>query len=198
RDVIIVDGGSRDGTLEIAEHAGATIVHAPRGRGIQMNHGVAQAKADWFLFLHADTVLEPGWEREVAAFVQRVESGQRDPAAAAFRFALDDLGFRPRLLESAVAMRCALFRLPYGDQGLLIPRSLYHEVGGFAPRQLMEDIDIVRRLKREQMIIMRSQAVTSAIRYRREGYVRRSARNFACLMMYYCRVPERYIERMYG
>ena len=133
REVIIVDGGSRDGTADIADVAGAHFIRAERGRGTQLAAGAEAARSDWLLFLHADTILEPGWEQEAQAFVERVDAGERPMAAAAFRFALDDYGLKPRLLETMVGMRCALFRFPYGDQGLLVPRSLYRTVGGFRP-----------------------------------------------------------------
>src|SRR5918992_4724233 len=120
REVIIVDGGSTDLTLKIAEAAGTEIVHSQRGRGGQLIAGAERARFPWLLFLHSDTVLEPGWGAEVAAFIQRVDIGQRPAAAAAFRFALDDAGFKPRLVEAGVRLRCTLFRRPYGDQGLLI------------------------------------------------------------------------------
>ena len=151
----------------------------------------------WLLFLHADTVLEPGWEREASAFIERVEIGQRPEAAAAFRFALDDLGFKPRVIEWGVAVRCTVARLPYGDQGLLIPRRLYRSSGGFRPLPLMEDVDLIRRLGRGRTVILRARAVTSAIRYRRDGYAWRTLRNLACLMLYYLRVPAGVIARLY-
>ena len=138
-EVIVVDGGSTDRTAEIAEDAGATLVTSSAGRGPQLRAGADQARFPWLLFLHADTELEPGWEREAVGFMEAVDRGKRPAAAAAFRFILDDAGFRPRALEWMVAARCALLRLPYGDQGLLVPRSLYAEVGGFAPIELMEE-----------------------------------------------------------
>lgn len=198
REVVIADGGSGDRTLEIADQAGATIVRSSRGRGHQMAAGAREARMPWLLFLHADTVLAPGWEREAAAFIDRVEAGQRPLAAAAFRFALDDLGFKPRLIEAGVSLRCTLFRLPYGDQGLLIPARLYKALGGFRELPLMEDVDLVRRLGRGRMVMLRSQAVTSAIRYRRDGYLRRAARNLTCLALFYLRVPTRVIARLYN
>lgn len=197
REVIVVDGGSRDRTAEIVDQAGATMLTSPAGRGCQLAAGAERARMPWLLFLHADTVLEPGWEREAAAFVERVESGQRTNAAAVFRFALDDLGFKPRLVEWGVALRCALLRLPYGDQGLLIQGRLYRQLGGYKALPLMEDVDLVRRLGRSRTVVLRSRAITSAARYRRDGYVRRTIRNLSCLTLYYLRVPNGVIERLY-
>ena len=198
REVIVVDGGSSDRTLKIVEQAGAELVHAAPGRGEQLATGAAMARQPWLLFLHADTVLEPGWEREVATVMERVDTGRREPTAAAFRFTLDDDGLWPRMIETGVAIRCALCRLPYGDQGLLIPRSLYQQAGGYSRLPLMEDVDLARRIGRRRMTVLRSRAVTSAVRYRRDGYLRRSARNLSCLALFYLRVPPRVIARLYG
>ena len=198
REVIVADGGSSDRTVEIAEAAGADVVRTERGRGAQLKAGAEQARSEWLLFLHADTTLEVGWEEEVRAFMDRVDSGQRPETAAAFRFVLDDLGFLPRLIEYGVAWRCTLLRMPYGDQGLLVPRRLYNRVGGFKALPLMEDVDIIRRLGRRRVVILRSGALTSAIRYKRDGYLRRVVRNWTCLLLYYCRVPLRHIARLYS
>ncbi len=143
-------------------------------------------------------LLAPGWEREASLFMERVDTGARPLAAAAFRFALDDIGFRPRMLERLVAARCAALRLPYGDQGLLIPKRLYEEIGGYRPLPLMEDVDLVRRLGRRRLVMLGSRAVTSAERFRRDGYVRRSGRNLVCLALYTLRVPTQVISRIYG
>jgi rSAM/selenodomain-associated transferase 2 len=198
REVIVVDAGSTDATRAIAEEAGAILVDCGAGgRGRQLIAGAERARFPWLLFLHADTELEPGWEREAAGFMEAVDLGKARAGAAAFRFALDDAGFRPRLLERLVAVRCALLRLPYGDQGLLLPRWLYAEVGGFAPIALMEDVDIARRLGRRRVALLRTRAVTSALRYRRGGYLRRSLRNLSCLLLYFVGVPPDVINRIY-
>jgi rSAM/selenodomain-associated transferase 2 len=198
QEAIIVDGGSTDETAAIAEAAGTRLIRSQRGRGAQLQAGAAAARGDWLLFLHADTVLEPGWAEEAESFMERVATGRRAPAAAAFRFALDDQGLMPRLLEWLVGLRCLLFALPYGDQGLLIPRDLYRASGGFRPLPLMEDVDLVRRLKRSQREMLHSRAVTSGARYRNEGYVARSLRNLCCITLYYLRVPTRVLSRLYG
>jgi len=198
REVIIVDGGSSDGSRAIAELTGARLITAACGRGTQLAAGAAKARFPWLLFLHADTALEEGWEREVIEFVRRVDTGERPATAAAFRFALDDQGLRPRLLERLVALRCAMLALPYGDQGLLIPKRLYEALGGYRPLALMEDVDLVRRLGSRRLRLLRARAVTSAERFKREGYWQRSARNLLCLMLYLLRVPVSTIQRLYG
>jgi hypothetical protein len=184
--------------LGIADQAGARIVTSAAGRGRQLQAGAKAARFGWILFLHADTVLEPGWEREVGAFVERIEMGTRPEAGAVFRFALDDLGAFPRLIEWGVAVRTSVLRLPYGDQGLIVSRRLYDQIGGFRDMPLMEDVDIVRRLGRSRTNVLRATAVTSAIRYKRDGYVRRIGRNLGCLALCYLRVPPRVIAKIYG
>jgi rSAM/selenodomain-associated transferase 2 len=198
REVIVVDGGSSDRTAEIADDAGATVLVRTGGRGRQLMEGARNTRFPWLLFLHADTVLEPGWEREAAAFMAAIDSGRRPPSAAAFRFALDDSGFRPRLLERLVAARCALLRLPYGDQGLLMPKQLYERVGGYPAHALMEDVEIVLRLGRRRVAMLRPRAVTSAARYRRDGYLHRSLRNLGCLALFFLGAPQSVIRRAYG
>ncbi len=198
REVIIADGGSTDATAAIADDAGATFVQAERGRGQQLAAGARMAKSQWLLFLHADTVLQPGWEDEALRLMRAVDLGHRPDTAAVFRFRLDDSGLTAAWLQTMVALRCAIFALPYGDQGLLISRRLYDEIGGFRPLPLMEDVDMVRRLGRRRILRLRSAAVTSARRYRQEGYFRRSVRNLTCLGLFFLRVPARFLTRLYG
>ena len=97
-----------------------------------------------------------------------------------------------------VAWRCRVLALPYGDQGLLIARSLLDSVGGVRPMPLMEDVDLVRRLGRARLTALPSAALTSAARWERDGWTRRSARNLACLSLYLAGVPPRLIARLYA
>lgn len=191
-EVVVADGGSTDGTPEVAASLGARVVAAPRGRGVQLAAGVAAARGPWLLLLHADTRPAPGWSAAVAA-------GMRDASRAwHFRFALDHDAPAARRLERAVAWRCRLLALPYGDQGLLIHRDLLEEVGGIRPLPLMEDVDLVRRIGRRRLGTLDAAAVTSAERWRRDGYLRRSARNLACLSLWLAGVPPRIIQRVYA
>jgi rSAM/selenodomain-associated transferase 2 len=190
--VVVADGGSADATRTLAEAAGARVVQAPPGRGTQLAAGAAVAETPWMLFLHADTRLAPGWPDAVRAVMARPDR------AAYARFILDDPAPQARRLERLVAWRCRVLALPYGDQGLLISRALYDELGGFRPLPLMEDVDLVRRLGRRRLTALPVDAVTSAARWRRDGWWCRSARNLGCLGLYFLGLPPTLIRRLYG
>ena len=195
REIVVADGGSTDDTTALAERRGARVISAPRGRGAQLAAGARAAESDWLFFLHADTRLGVGWREVVGAFTAAAENRER---AGVFRFALDDAAPAARRLERIVAWRSRLFGLPYGDQGVLIHRSFYEAIGGFRPLPLMEDVDLVRRIGRQRLTFLPAQAVTSAERYRRSGYVLRSLRNLTCLALYILGVPPRLIAFLYG
>ncbi|MCW3473127.1 TIGR04283 family arsenosugar biosynthesis glycosyltransferase [Limobrevibacterium gyesilva] len=192
-EVIVADAGSTDGTAELAGRLGARVVQAPRGRGVQVAAGVAAARGEWLLLLHADTRLDPAWP----AAVQSVMARHPDRAAY-FRFVLDSSDPRARRLERVVAWRCRVWALPYGDQGLLISRRLLAAVGGVRPLPLMEDVDLVRRIGRPRLIGLDVPAVTSAERWQRDGWYRRSARNLCCLALYRAGLPLHLVARLYA
>jgi len=192
-EIIVVDGGSRDESVAIAEQGGVRLVHAPKGRGIQLKAGGAAARGDWLLFVHADTRLAPGWREAVTG---RARHG--DDVVACFRFGLDDDAWQARVIELGVALRVRLFGLSYGDQCLLVSRRLYDEVGGFAALPIMEDVDLVRRLGRRRLRVLPAVAITSAERWRRDGWWVRSARNLLCLLLYSLGVSPARIARLYA
>jgi len=195
RDMVVVDGGSRDGTPELAEQLGARVLCVSPGRGAQLAAGAASTSAPWLLFLHADTRLASGWARDLLGFAADPANQEK---AAAFRLALDDVSPAARRLERLVAWRCRVLALPYGDQGLVISRAFHDRIGGFRPLPLMEDVDLVRRIGRARIAMLPSAAVTSAERYRRAGYLARSARNLVCLSLYLAGVPPHRLVRLYG
>ena len=195
RELILADGGSDDDTLAIADAAGAEIVTAERGRGLQLAIGAASARGDWLLFLHADTVLDARWRDAIEAFIEKPSNRKR---AGYFRFALDDSTLAARVLEKIVAARCWLLGLPYGDQGLLIARDFYGELGGFPQVPLMEDVALVRRIGRRRTAPPAATATTSAARYRKDGYLLRPLRNLLCLTLYFLGTPPRFLLKLYA
>ena len=191
-EVIVVDGGSTDDSAAIAKRMGAHVLSAPRGRGTQLRAGGEAARGDWLLFLHADTLLATCWCKAVATHVATAPG-----CAGHFDLRLDDHAWQARVIERGVAMRVRLLALPYGDQGLLISRRLYEEVGGFHPLALMEDVDLVRRIGRRRLRHLDATALTSAVRWRRDGWLRRSGRNLACLALFGLGVASTRIARFY-
>ncbi len=179
-EVIVADGGSTDETREIAAAHGARVTLAPRGRGPQMNAGAAIARGLCLLFLHADTTLPKDFPRIVIETLH-------DPAVSlgAFRFQLDRKGALLRAVELAVRFRCAVFRMPYGDQAFFMRRRTFTQVGGFASIPLMEDIELVRRARKAGRVRMvDAVATTSARRWDAAGVLRMTAINQACVLAY--------------
>lgn len=189
-ETIVVDGGSSDDSVAIANAAGATVIPAPRGRGQQLAAGADAASGDALLFLHADTVLDREWSAAAEAHLR--DASDRP---ACFTFALDDPAWQARILERGVAVRSSLLALPYGDQGLLLTRALYRSAGGFHPLPLMEDVDLLRRLPRP--VVLAAVARTSAGRWRSDGWWARSARNLTLLALWRGGVSEARLATLY-
>ena len=188
REVIVSDAGSSDGTLSIVDAAGAHLVQSRNGRGRQLASGAAIAKSDWLLFLHPETALEPGWEVEAESFIGQAMADH--PYAAVFRFALEDFGCQARRAEAKAALRTALFALPLGDQGLLVPKRLYLKIGGYRPLAQMEDADIVRRIGRRRLVSLRARAVNMA------HPPKSRLRGFTLILLHALRVPSRVVAKL--
>jgi glycosyltransferase involved in cell wall biosynthesis len=188
REVIVSDAGSDDSTLAIADGAGAHIVHARKGRGQQLIEGAAIAKSEWILFLHPETALEPGWEVEAESFI--TQETMENPRAAVFRFALEVFGGEARRAEALAGLRTSMFALPYGDQGLLIPKRLYHRLGGYRALRDMEDADLVRRIGRRRLVSLRGRAVNAARPHKS------ALRGLALIVLHALRVPSRVMARL--
>jgi rSAM/selenodomain-associated transferase 2 len=172
-EVLVVDGGSRDGTAEKARAAGAAVVASPPGRARQLAVGFEATRGEVVLFLHADSVLPAGWPAAVRAALA-------DPSAVGGHFDLrfDERGPLLRLIEWGVRLRVALFGLAYGDQALFARRAALEEIGGVPQAPFMEDLDLVRALRRRgRLARVRSPVTTSARRYREGGALRVMLRN---------------------
>jgi rSAM/selenodomain-associated transferase 2 len=191
-ELVVVDGGSSDYTIEVAERRGAKLLCAATGRGHQLSAGADAAEGGWLLFLHADTVLGDGWREVVDRHIATAPE-----TAACFRFRLDSPAWQARLIERGVAARVRMLRLPYGDQGLLLSRALYEEIGGYKPLSLFEDVDLIRRVGSKRIRLLEADALTSAERWHRDGWFRRSAANLGLLALYRLGLPPSRIASLY-
>lgn len=191
-EIIVVDGGSRDETVQIAESFGAHVLKGPANRGKQQNLGAARAAGEILLFLHADTRLPEDFAEQVRAILDEPRA-----IAGAFRFRLDASGFGISLVECMVAIRCKLFAFPYGDQALFMSREAFEQVGRFADLPVMEDFDLVLRLKRRGRIqIAEGTSVTSARRWREYGLWRVTWKHQLCVLGYYLKISPARLTRL--
>ena len=143
-ELIVVDGGSLDSTVQIAKLGGAKVIHnASANRGDQLKKGALAAKGEWLLFLHSDCRLRKNWPLKI---YRKIVNQNYKEYAWFFNFKVQDKGLIWRLLEFSVFIRSHLFQKPYGDQGLLISKDLYSKVGGYNSMQIMEDLDLIIRL----------------------------------------------------
>ena len=195
-EVLVVDGGSTDTTLTIAADHGAKLISSAPGRGRQLALGAERAQGPWLLFLHADTRLPKDWEQDVSRYITNPQNQER---AAYFRLAFDTARPSAKRVATLANWRAGTFALPYGDQGLLIHRNLYERIGGFnAKLNLMEDVDLVRRIGPMRLRMLNATVTTSAAKYERDGWWARPARNLVCLTMHLLGLPQRWIERLYA
>jgi len=193
-EIIVADGGSTDRTGEIAEsHPKVQLVRSEAGRGNQMNSGATHAQGDVLLFLHADTFLEEGWHDDIAAALRN-----NDISGGAFTFAIDAPARKYRIVEAWVSMRCRIFSLPYGDQAIFIRRSFFEKLGGYKNLPLMEDVDLVTRMKKlGRITILQNRALTSGRRWASKGLLRTALINQITLLLYLLGVNPHKLARFY-
>ncbi len=190
-EVIVVDGGSTDGTVHEATAAGARVVEGIRGRGAQMEAGAGVASGEWLVFLHADTRLEKGWADALRGLDEGAVGG-------AFSFRLDSSRRRYRLVEAGVRLRCAALSLPYGDQALFARLQTFVQTGGFGNTPILEDVDLIRRLRRCGRLAFPSvRAVTSARRWEEHGFLRTTLINWLVLALDSAGYPREHLARLY-
>jgi len=164
-EIIVVDGGSSDCTMEVARSLGVKTLCTRPGRAVQMNRGAGVAQGDLFFFLHADTLLPVGYDRCIRRTLQR-----NSVVAGAFKLAIRAPGASLRFIEYGANIRSKYLGLPYGDQGLFMRRRDFNRVGGFPEIALMEDFALVRKMKKFGQVAVAPLAVeTSARRWQQRG-----------------------------
>jgi rSAM/selenodomain-associated transferase 2 len=187
-EIIVADGGSVDGTAEIAGSRGANLVSSPPGRALQMNNGAREARGDTLLFLHADTLLPDGYDDDI-----RMAMTDGRTAGGAFSFALDEKSLGLRVIEESANFRSRRLGITFGDQAIFVRRRHFRQIGGFPLQPIMEDYEFLRRLRRRgRVVILPRAAVTSARRWKEGGTARVTLTNLAITAAYLLGVsPER-------
>ena len=191
-ETIVSDGGSNDDTVVIASRF-AKVVHSNPGRGAQMNFGAKAATCDILLFLHADTILPDQWR-------DRILSSMADEGVVggAFSLSIDSDRLSHRIIAATANLRSRLTKLPYGDQGIFVKRSVFEKIGGFKDIPIMEDVDLMRRLKKSgKVIILDDKVKTLARRWEKEGVVYTTIRNWLLLTLFYMGVTPERLYKLY-
>lgn len=192
-EVIVVDGGSRDNTAELARSCGVKVIHTAACKAIQMNAGASAAGGDILVFLHADTLLPRSFKNQILLTLN-----QNGVAAGAFSLAIDSTQAGIRFIEAMAYLRSRYLRLPYGDQALFMRKALFEEIGGFPEMPIMEDFILVRRLKRRGKIVIVPEPVkTSPRRWLHFGIFKTWLINQLIVIAYYLGISPDRLSRWY-
>ncbi len=194
-EIVVVSGAAPDQTLAavIDEYSDVTLLSCPAGRGRQMNAGARSARGRWLVFLHADTHLAEGW-------LDAIRRADSEPAivGGSFQFRLDADAWQARVIECTVRWRVRRRDLAYGDQALFVRRDAFQAIGGYREWPLMEDVDLIRRLRQVGRLYHSGlPAVTSARRWERDGWWRRSGQNVLLQALYFAGAPPAWLAKRY-
>ena len=178
----------------MAESHGAKVILSPAGRARQMNAGASAASGDVLLFLHADTCLPDGFDRHVHHVL-----AQPGVAAGAFELRIDDSRPHVRIIERIANLRSRRFQMPYGDQAIFLKAELFRDVGGFSDIPILEDVDLIRRVRRRGRIALAPAAAsTSARRWKNIGVWKTTLINQWVMAAYFLGVSPARIAHWYG
>ena len=192
-EIIVVDGGSNDNTLEIASKYAHQVFVTEQGRATQMNYGAAFAKGEVLFFLHADSMLTTNAFQKLKEIVK--ESAY---VGGAFRLQIDSNKLLLSIISQVVNLRSRFFHLVYGDQGIFVRKKNFLEIGKFLITPLMEDVEFYGRLRASgKTVILNEKILTSARRWEKEGILYATFRNWLLLIMYYMGIPAKQLKKLY-
>lgn len=192
-EIVVVDGGSADGTPEIARLHADIVLFSPRGRARQMNAGAQEATGEIVLFLHADTVLPDGFSELLnqALCYPKVVGGR-------FDVRLDAPGWPFRMIETLMNVRSRLTRIATGDQAIFIRREVFLAVGGYPEVDLMEDLELSRKLKQVgKVACLHARVTTSARRWQQNGVAKTVALMWVLRLCHFLGVPPEHLKTFY-
>jgi rSAM/selenodomain-associated transferase 2 len=200
KNIIIIDGKSKDQTREICRKYNTQLFISKRNRGVQLNLGAAKVVTNWIFFLHADSILDNTAIEEIYAFISNDKNKYK---AASFKLKFNQKNIYSSFLSKIVIFRSKYLKLPYGDQGLIISKVFYNKIGGFKALPIMEDVEIIRNIGFKNIKILNSYIITDSIRYKSEGWLIRPLRNLYCLTLYILgfninTINSIYIRKKYG
>ena len=190
KELIISDGNSSDDIKKLSNEIGAVFIKGQKGRGTQLQRGAMKAPGEWILFIHSDTILPPGW---AIAFLKHIKDQEN---AGYCKLSFDDPSVMAKVMSFGANLRSSIFKLPYGDQGLLISKKLYNEIGGYPDLPLMEDVAIVKLLKQKIQLVPVT-IKTSAFKYKRDGWLKRSINNITLLIRFKFGADPRELAKLY-
>lgn len=193
-EIIIVDADPKGGTIEIISDHNVICLTSERGRGRQMNTGAAVARGDILLFLHADTKLPVGAFKNIQDVLENQEY-----VGGAFDLSIDSDRLFLKYISARASLRSRLNRIPYGDQAIFVRKCYFDEIGAFKKIPLMEDVDLMRRIKKNggRIHIFRDKVVTSARRWEAEGALYTTLRNRIVVILYYLGVSPYTLAKLY-
>jgi rSAM/selenodomain-associated transferase 2 len=193
-EIILVDGHISQTTLKAVKDKKVQKISSPRGRGIQMNAGAKVASGEILLFLHADTYLIENAPELIIKTLQ-----DQNAVAGAFDLGIHSHKAVFRLIEKMVYIRSRLTQIPYGDQGIFIKRKFFEILGGYNPMPLMEDVDLMRRVKKAggKIALVNRKIFTSPRRWEKEGVIFCTLRNWTLILLYIIGVPAEKLSKFY-
>ncbi len=193
-DIIVVDGGSGDRSIELARPRCDTLIEGPRGRAHQMNAGAALATGEAIAFVHADTIVPATFARDIeTALAERTVVGGR------FDVAFDVRGWALDTVAAMISLRSRIAHSATGDQAIFVRREVFERLGGYAEIELCEDVDFARRMRRAGAVAcLRSRVVTASRRWRRQGVARTVLKMWLIKSLFLAGVSPAWLKRHYA
>lgn len=191
KELIISDGNSKDNIESLSKEIGAVFIKGKKGRGSQLHRGANQSSGQWLLFIHSDTFLPEGWSK---IFLRHITNHEN---AGYCKLSFNDRSKMAKIISFGANLRSQIFKLPYGDQGLLISKKLYNEIGGYPNLPLMEDVVIAKLLKQKIQSIPVT-IKTSASKYQRDGWLKTSIRNITFLIKFKLGADPHKLAKLYN